>query len=298
MHVRKLMQHVVLAATLSYGAVALAAEPTIDQVYQAAKAGNFGQAQSMMDEVLKAHPNSAKAHFVEAELLARQNKLAEARAELAKAQELKPGLPFENPAKVRQLQAVIDGTGAVRTAPGVPVVQSGLPAANYSAQAPARSSGGGFSLLPIILIFAAIAIGIMAWRASRRNQQQAVYGGYDNPPPSQGFGYNPNVQPGYPPQGYGPGYAPQQGSGLGSRVMGGLATGAALGAGMVAGEALAKGLMGERHHDSGSGFQNDSSGLTPIQPDQSNFDMGGNDFGMNDSSSWDDGGGGGGDWDN
>jgi len=77
--------------------------------------------------------------------------------------------------------------------------------------------------------------------------------------------------------------------------------------GVVAGEALMHRVMGDGHHDSGSsGFippaqagQLDSSWDSPAQQP---FDMGGQNFGVNDASSWDDGGdsgGGGGsnDWD-
>ena len=50
---------------------AQAADPSLNQVYQAAQSGNLGGALGMMDQVLRDHPNSAKAHFVEAELLAK-----------------------------------------------------------------------------------------------------------------------------------------------------------------------------------------------------------------------------------
>ncbi|HTT39312.1 MAG TPA: tetratricopeptide repeat protein, partial [Burkholderiales bacterium] len=69
---RKPILGLALAASLTLtGGYAVAAEPTIHQVYQAADAGNYREAQAMMDQVLRDHPNSAKAHFVEAELLAR-----------------------------------------------------------------------------------------------------------------------------------------------------------------------------------------------------------------------------------
>jgi Flp pilus assembly protein TadD len=51
----------------------------------------------MMQQVLVAHPNSAKAHFVQAELSARQGNLARAQEELTTAEKLAPGLPFAKP---------------------------------------------------------------------------------------------------------------------------------------------------------------------------------------------------------
>ena len=58
------------------------AEPTIDQIYQASKSGNLQTAQTMIKEVLKAHPESAKAHFVQAEIFSRAGNQTDARAEL------------------------------------------------------------------------------------------------------------------------------------------------------------------------------------------------------------------------
>lgn len=56
-----------------------------------------GRRLGMMDKVLRDHPGSAKAHFVEAELLAKQDRLANAASELTTAERLAPGLPFANP---------------------------------------------------------------------------------------------------------------------------------------------------------------------------------------------------------
>ena len=45
------------------------------QIYATAQAGQLEQAQVMVQQVLVAHPNSAKAFFVQAELYARQGNL-------------------------------------------------------------------------------------------------------------------------------------------------------------------------------------------------------------------------------
>jgi len=84
------------------------------------------------------------------------------------------------------------------------------------------------------------------------------------------------------------------GSGIASGIVGGLVTGAAVGAGMVAGEALARDLM-DRHDSSGDLHRADAPATS------ADGDLGGQDFGINDGGSWDDGGGspnegGGDDW--
>ncbi|WP_332852031.1 tetratricopeptide repeat protein [Duganella sp. S19_KUP01_CR8] len=298
-----------LAGALALAMPAFAAEPTIHDVYVAAEAGKYTDAQALMDQVLKAHPNSATAHFVEAELLAKQGKFAAAQGELATAERLSPGLPKVNPSALAKLRTLLaDGQ---------------KPKANYSQQQPARSNAGysngnygapQSSGIPwgTILILGGGLIGFI-WLAtrfmSRRNAQQND--GYNNPAgfnpggaPAPGYAPGAYPQQGYPQPGYG---QPQQGSGMGSRIMGGLATGAAVGAGIVAGEALARQFTGG-NHDSGNSSQ-PRNDIVYDDPSRDELlrrdDMGGQDFGV--SGGWDDsgggggggdsGGGGGGDWD-
>ncbi len=59
----------------------------------------------MLDRVLRDHPDSAKAHFVQAEIDAAEGHRDLARSELARAEQLKPGLPDVKPRSVRELKA-------------------------------------------------------------------------------------------------------------------------------------------------------------------------------------------------
>ena len=92
------------AVFLANGTVLAGDSPTLDQVYQATQAGKMNEAQSMMGRVLIEHPNSAKAHFVEAELFAAQGKMGSAEEELRTAERLEPGLSFANPQAVQDLK--------------------------------------------------------------------------------------------------------------------------------------------------------------------------------------------------
>ena len=238
-------------------------DPTVDQIHAAAASGHLDQAQQMITQVLADHPSSARAHFVQAELYAREGKAALARSELAAAEQLKPGLPFENPRAVQELKAQL---GLRATAIGQTVIRS-------------EPAAPGFPW-GIVLIFAA-AIGIL-WMVFRRRNTYGQYPAGGSP----GAG-----APGYGPAGYGP--APMGGGGIGSGIAGGLASGLAVGAGVVAGEELA-------HHFLDGGHN--GGVIPPAEAGDagfSNSDMGGSDFGMSDpGSGWDDsgGGGGGGDW--
>lgn len=297
-----------LAGALAFAAPAFAAEPTIHEVYVAAEAGKYAEAQAMMDQVLKAHPNSATAYFVEAELQAKQGQFVAAQASLAKAEQLAPGLPKVKPeavAKLRTLLAEGQKVNYSQQQPARAAAASGGGNANYGnggyANAPQSS---GFSWGGILIIGAGLAGFIwLATRFMQRRQQQSANGGGFNP-----AGYNPGAAPGYPPgggypqqgypqPGYGqPGYGQPGQPGMGSRIMGGLATGAAVGAGFVAAEALARQFTG--NHGEAANHDQPRNDIVYDDPAaQSDLlrrdDMGGNDFGV--SGGWDDGGGGGGD---
>jgi hypothetical protein len=80
--------------------------------------------------------------------------------------------------------------------------------------------------------------------------------------------------------------------------MGGVATGLAVGAGVMAAEAIGRNLMG--NHETGSRSVDNSVANTYEPVADTNADMGGQNFGVSDTS-WDDAGSadmGGGDWDN
>jgi uncharacterized protein len=269
-----------LAVSLSGPVLADAADPTVHQIYEAAQAGHLDQAQQMMDQVLRDHPKSSKAHYVQAELFAKEGKTALARAELAQAEEFDPGLPHENPRSVQELKSEL-GLGS--RASGNPRV-IGM----TSAPSAARFPWGTVLIL-------ALVVGVL-WMLFRRRSTYSQY------PAAPAMGGAPGAYGGPgggPAGGYGGPGAPVGGGGMGSGIAGGLASGLAVGAGVVAGEELAHHFLDGGRHD----------GTAPPPADNgdwqqsSNSDMGGSDFGVNDPGSWDDGssgggggGGGGDDW--
>ena len=272
-----------LVLTLACAGPVLAADATVEQVYQAARAGHLDEAQQLMDQVLKDHPTSAKAHFVEAELSARAANFGRARAELATAQRLDPSGAFARPEALAALQRQLAGGATTRGPTGY------YPAAPRPAVAERRSS----TPWPIILLV--VAGVVIAWALlARRRPQYPQYPGSVPPPGGvPGGGYGGPGPAGYGPGGYGP-----PGGGMGSGIVGGLASGLAIGAGVAAGEELV------RHFTDRDGNRVEAPpGYVP--PPDENSNMGGNDFGVSDGSSWDDnssgggdsgGGGGGDDW--
>jgi hypothetical protein len=264
MLMKSVFQSAFLSLMIVFSAASYAADdPTMQQVYDTAKAGKIDEAQTMMQKVLQDHPDSAKAHFVEAELLAKQGRYDSAQAELNNADRLAPGLPFAKPESVENLRKILGGAKQ----------HSQAVASGYSAPA---SSGPPWGLIIIgaaLIGFIVFAVKFMA------NRNQPVYmqngaTGYGAGVPGQPYGGMPGPTMG------------GTGSGIGSGIVGGLVTGAALGAGMVAGEELM------HHFTDGDRNNNQATRDDYAQPQN---DMGGNDFGVSDSSSWDSGGGGGGD---
>jgi len=249
-----------LLASLSVGA--MAQDPTIHEVYQAAERGQLVEAQRMMAQVLKDHPGSAKAHFVDAELLARQGQIDRARVELAQAEKLQPGLPFAQPSAVSELRA--------KLSPPVQSSWTGVPM-----QSSTHPPG-----IPWGLIIGALALTGLALAWFRSRQPQATI--YSNQPvvTDRSFG-------GYSGMPYPGGPVPATGGGLGSQMLGGLATGAAVGAGVVAGEALMHRVLGDgEHRDYIRERPYDEPRRYEAPPDAS-YDMGGQDFGLKEASSWD-----------
>ncbi len=259
------------AATIALaGATAFAADPSVDQVYRAAEAGNLAQAEAMMNQVLRDHPNSGKAHYIDAQVLAKAGRLDMAKAELATAERLEPGLPFAKPAAVQELRDHL-AAGNVR-----PVA----PAAVLAAPRPAPGIPWGLLIVGALLLAAVIYF----IRSFNRPRIIPAAGG--------GAAYGPYGGGGIPAQPYGAG--PMAGGGMGSGILGGLATGAAMGASVVAGEEVMRHVLGG---NSQAGAATAPFAQPVAEPVAANdYDLGGTDFGVGDGSSWDDASGG--SWDN
>ena len=235
------------------------AEASLPEVSQAIQSGQLAKADAMMKEVLQNHPNSAKAHYIAAELYIKEGKLDAARNAFAKAQNLAPGLPFAQAESVQRLQMQLsNGSG------------------NSVASTSSIFSNPLFWGLIAILV-----VGIIIVMRRRKAEAVQVY----NAPTANGPYSGAPGAPGTPG-------APVAGAGSG--LMGSLATGAALGAGMVAGQALASHLMGDGNRANPSNVNNDFNQVGGPAPDAPNFGVrDGSSWDDGGGNSWDDGGGGG-----
>lgn len=242
--------------------------PAPKDIEAAVKAGQLTQAETMLHEVIKEKPSSAKAHYELGQVLAREGRHHEARQELLEAQRLDPSLKFaSDPQHFRDLLNKIPAAGTpMLSAPAAPVASP-----HVAPAAPAHSAfpwtyvllGGG--ILLVIWLVASRA-GAGARRAAPNLAGSGSVGG-------GGYGYGPGY--GVPPQ--------SPGSGIGGAVLGGLA-------GMAAGYGLAKVL---EHGDENRSAQNvaNDNGFIPIdsgtRTDYGDFDAGsgGDSWDAGDSSS-------------
>jgi hypothetical protein len=262
---------VLLFLALCFTATSFAeGDPTMHEVYLAAEAGRFNEAQSMMDKVLRDHPNSAKAHFVEAELLAKQGLFSNADIELDTAERLQPGLSFVKPETVQNLKKRISSVSNGAMQPNNIAVQN-IPSSvkNWNPS--------------ILLILGLGLIVLLIWFMSRRKSTVLPANNYadnargQNMPPVGANGFGSTM-----------GQPPVTG-GMGSGIMGSLATGAAMGAGVVAGEALMHRFIDRDKNNAIS--ESPLPDASPWNMDSNmsdNDDMGGSDFGVEDTASWDD----------
>ena len=262
--------------------------PTAKDVEAAVQAGQYAQAEAMLHEVIQAKPDSAKAHYELGQILNREGRTYEARAELQKAQSLDPSLKFaSSPERFKGMLAKLDAAlgqgGTVQPTTQPPAVRmSNAPVAHSTPAAPADSSSG-FPWMLVLGVLAVIVLVRMFLRRPAAQPMPSAVGAMGN-----GGVYSPGTA-GYPGAPVGGG---TPGAGMGGAVLGGVA-------GLAAGYGLAK-MMEHRGDDHSSGSSGGSytslDSNVGSAPDLGTFDAGTGD-------SWDSGGGdmggssdGGGDW--
>ena len=289
---RKMLLAAACAAAL-WSAAAFAL-PSTNDVQAAVKSGDFPKAETMMQEVVAAKPQSAKAHYLYAEILAHDAKFADAAAQARQARQIDPALSFTtDPEKFKNFERLLEreqagpSVGTQTTAPPVTRINAApaVPQQAASNGIPGWVWVGGIAIL-LFVVFRA-----MSRRAVANNMATAGYA-----PQAGGYGMNPGMQQ----PGYGPGYGPAPGAGGGL-----LRTGLAAAGGVAGGMLLERMLEGNRHDENNGGnnygsqggsYDNGSSqAASDLENRPIDFGSGGNDWGGDagggSSGGSDDGGG-------
>ena len=208
---KKLMQILVLSVSVLFCNVIMA-EPTVKEIFQIAQT-NKEQALKMIDQVIDAHPKSAKAYFVKTELLLSMKRISEARDAYYRADKLDSTFGYADSNTLTK----------VRNALGI------------------KQKSETISNQNIIIVCGIIICGIVIiWLIVRKRESQ--------PPSYMPTNMNRPITPFHPSPSNAQS-APVQSSGAtsGSGIMGSLATGAAVGVGAVAGAALANHFINGNH---------------------------------------------------
>lgn len=267
--------------------------PNVDEVQAAVQRGDHAGAEKMMREVVAAKPDSARAHYVLAELLAHRREFKEAAEHASRARALDPAIRFTDATRFNTFEQALQRQLAAAGDRGVPAALE-PPPAPPAAPAERVERAGSLGGVPVWLWVAGaiLAVGIVARLMRRRTAAPAG-------PAFAGGGYVP---------GAGMGYGPGMPRGTGSASPGLMGVGLAAAGGVAAGLLADRMLNGGRDETSlprdgttgagGSGlvpgsFGSDAGDFSPRDIDFGSgdgWDAGGGDFGS------DGGGGGGDDW--
>lgn len=287
-----------LLAALWTGAVQ--ALPNVDEVQAAVQRGDYPGAEKMVREVLAAKPDSARGHYVLAEILAHERQFAEAAEHARRARTLDPAIKFTNAAKFNEFEQLLQRQQAARsTATPATVSPAAPPPRALPAERAAEPASGGGVPIWLLVVGAVVFIALAVRWMSRRASAPAGYPSAQ-PAASGGYGMGGNGM-----GGYGPGM-PQGPTSGGPGLMGvGLAAAGGVAAGMLAEKLLHGG------HDEARNLPRDSGSQGGLIPGSFDSDAGSAadalsrrdvDFGSGDgwdsggSSDSGDNGGGSGDW--
>lgn len=241
------------------------ATPSMNDVQNVVKHGDYTKAETMMHDVVTDKPKSAKAHYIYAEVLAHNGKFADATSEALQAKTLDPQIHFTKPEKFQAFQAeLLNASQAKHDLPAQATHHARPTPMSYQQQAtpvrvmPAAPVHSGMPVGTIVIILLLLAVLWFVMTRMRRPVQ--VVETYAAPNPGPGYGSYPQGGPrpapvtpsaGYGNAGYGaPGYGQSgpvvinnnnldQGAGMGSGIGRTLAAGAAgVAVGMLAEELL------------------------------------------------------------
>jgi hypothetical protein len=207
------------------------AVPGVEQVQAEVQQGRYEKAQEMMEEVLEAHPDSARAHYVYAEILAHRGSFTRAAGEARRAELLDPAIGFTEPEKFRSFEKLLDREQgrAHPSRTSASLIQGGDPAIGS-----AEHSGG----IPHWVWLAALpVVGLLFWRALARGQSAS------SPlpaavPPSSAAPANPYASMSTSSYGIAPAPPPTAAPSSGGLLKTGLAVAGGVAAGMMVDELL------------------------------------------------------------
>ncbi|MGA3246748.1 MAG: tetratricopeptide repeat protein [Paraburkholderia sp.] len=168
-----------LFASLMLVSGAAFAVPTAQQIESAMAQGNWQQADAGLTEVLQAHPDNARAHYLYAQVLDREGRSGDALAQIQQAKTLDPQIRFTDATRFAQTEARIrrdaERGGVATGHSSNPFAQQNTGSVQQqSAMAPQVPERHGPSMgmwIGIIVLIGAIAL-VLRWTLRRARTQE------------------------------------------------------------------------------------------------------------------------------
>jgi len=179
------MKKFLAAASLACASLAFAsgvafALPSVQQIESAMSQGDWQRADSGLTEVLQAHPDNARAHYLYGQVLDREGRYADALAQIEQAKSLDPQIGFTQPQRFAQVEAKIRSdaarAGAARTSSADnPFSQQ---QALSSGDAPQKHGPGMGMWIGIAIVLVGVAL-VLRWTLRRAKSTEDAKAGED-----------------------------------------------------------------------------------------------------------------------
>jgi len=161
-------------ASLMLISTAAFAVPSAQQIESAMAQGNWQQADAGLTEVLQAHPDNARAHYLYAQVLDREGRSGDALAQIQQAKTLDPQIRFTDPTRFAQTEARIrrdaQRSGAATGQTGNAFAQQNAMVQQAAPQVPQRHGPSMGMWIGIIVLIGAIAL-VLRWTLRRARTQ-------------------------------------------------------------------------------------------------------------------------------
>ncbi|CAM2174474.1 conserved exported hypothetical protein [Paraburkholderia sacchari] len=165
------------------------AVPSAQQIESAMSRGDWQRADAGLTEVLQAHPDNARAHYLYAQVLNREGRYADALTQIQQAKSLDPQIRFTQPQRFAQVEAKIrsDATraGAVTTnrannpfAQQTQAAAAAAAPAALAATAPQKHGPGIGMWIGIAVVLVGVAL-VLRWTLRRAKSTEDAKAGDD-----------------------------------------------------------------------------------------------------------------------
>lgn len=201
------------------GSGAAFAGDTPKDVDAALHQGNYTLAEQELRQAVSEHPQSAKAHYLLAQVLAHEGNLGEAQKEAGQARQMDPKIGFTDPSRFEHFQTELNQALAPATMRNTTRASSASLIASPATASRNEQARSNFWVWVLGAVIVVLLIGLF------RRRQQTTFGGPGYAPQNPSAPFGSSYQPPYQ-------QPPSAGSGMGGSFLGGLA-GGALGAAAV-----------------------------------------------------------------